>query len=63
VKYYKIGGLHWLTIGRLRLMWCIANPKPELPRATTLDELIEPTSPKPRTLTTWTTDENNRFIF
>jgi len=23
VKYYKLGGFHWLHIGRLRIMWCI----------------------------------------
>jgi len=23
--YRKIGGLHWLRLGRLRLAWCIAK--------------------------------------
>ena len=27
IHYRKIGGLHWLSIGRLRLCWCITKPR------------------------------------
>ena len=26
--YKKIGGLHWLAIGRLRLAWCVKAKPP-----------------------------------
>lgn len=25
MSYRKIGGLHWLRLGRLRLCWCVAR--------------------------------------
>ncbi len=24
----KIGGLHWIKIGRVRIAWCVVKPKP-----------------------------------
>jgi hypothetical protein len=30
--YRKIGGLHWLAFGRLRIAFCIVKPKPRMPR-------------------------------
>ena len=26
ISYRKIGGLHWFTLGRLRIAWCIRRP-------------------------------------
>ena len=28
IHYRKIGGLHWLSIGRFRLAWCIKSKRP-----------------------------------
>lgn len=31
ISYRKIGGLHWISIGRFRLAFCVVKPKPTLP--------------------------------
>lgn len=31
ISYRKIGGLHWLRIGRIRIAWCISHPRPADP--------------------------------
>lgn len=39
--YRKIGGLHFLTIGRLTLSWCISKPKnPKIERIKQLKRRI-----------------------
>lgn len=27
MNYRKIGGMHWLALGRLRVSWCVTKPK------------------------------------
>ena len=72
MKYYKLGGLHWLELGRLRVMWCIKKPELLQNWADPDDYGPEVKPPPdmgpgpfkvPRTLTTWTADERNHFIF
>lgn len=67
MKYHKVGGLHWINIGRLRLMWCIIKPpKLRLPRATTLEEIIEQNATEhsvTHDFTTWNPTEHNHYIF
>lgn len=29
-SYRKVGGLHWISIGRIRIAFCITKPKPML---------------------------------
>jgi hypothetical protein len=45
MKYRKIGGLHWLSIGRLRISWCVVKPiYPKyipLPKATPIPIAID----------------------
>lgn len=70
MKYRKVGGLHWLNIGRIRIMWCVMKPKhtskhPKLPHAKTLVEIMEQNAQHSVThdFTTWNPDERNHFIF
>ena len=42
MHYRKIGGLHWLAIGRLRIAFCIVKQKqPSLPKAKTLEAILK----------------------
>lgn len=44
MTYRKIGGIHWLAIGRLRFSFCVVRkPRPykPLPHAITLAELYD----------------------
>jgi hypothetical protein len=35
----KIGGMYWISIGRIRIAWCMVKPKPvTLPTAAQLRE-------------------------
>lgn len=27
MTYRKIGGMHWLALGRVRVSWCVTKPK------------------------------------
>ena len=29
VRYFKVGGLRFLRVGRLQLSWCVVKPKPK----------------------------------
>ena len=40
MTYRKIGGLHWLSLGRLRIAWCIKRPTPRLPHGPSLEEIL-----------------------
>lgn len=51
MTYHKIGGLHWLCLGRLRIMWCWSSRAAKhgvVPKAQ---------------LRTYTTAEHNMFMF
>jgi hypothetical protein len=41
MQYRKIGGLHFLTIGRLTFSWCVSKPKnPKIERIKQLKRRI-----------------------
>ena len=50
MKYYKLGGFHWLHIGRIRIMWCIKRERPW-------------TKSKRQPLTTYAENETNHYTF
>lgn len=29
-SYRKVGGLHWISLGRLRIAWCIKRREPSI---------------------------------
>lgn len=41
MTYRKIGGLHWIFIGRFCIAFCIRKPKPKMPKAMTLEQVLE----------------------
>lgn len=67
ISYRKIGGIHWLSIGRLRISWCIKRQSwPELPRALSYQEVVQlnqDIATQNRRLNTYTNEEHNHFIF
>lgn len=43
LSYRKVGGLHWISLGRLRIAWCIkrqSKPKPYLGHEWATPELL-----------------------
>ena len=46
ISYQKVGGLHWLSIGRLRIAWCMKRQNTTKLQPVTKWNLERPTLPK-----------------
>ncbi len=40
MSYRKIGGIHWLRLGRFRIAFCITRPRPIVPRTIWMAPLL-----------------------